>query len=100
MKPQIRRALVAATTLAFASFGCTTEEEKPRIVASPVFVVARSDGCQLSPVGLSPMSVVMSILTFGRVWLWSTCCPLRSIRDSFCCGGGSGSRRPACSAKL
>ena len=43
MKPQIRRALVAATTLAFASFGCTTEEEKPRIVASPVFVVAATE---------------------------------------------------------
>ncbi|MED5261596.1 MAG: efflux RND transporter periplasmic adaptor subunit [Myxococcota bacterium] len=43
MKPRILRALVAATTLAFAAFGCTTEEEKPRIIASPVFVVAATE---------------------------------------------------------
>ena len=45
MKPGTPRALATTAALALAcmGFGCTTEEEKPRIVASPVFVVAAAE---------------------------------------------------------
>ena len=41
MKPGTLRALTAASALAIAltTFGCSTEEEEPRILASPVFAV-------------------------------------------------------------
>ena len=45
MNPGTTRALATTVALTFAciTFGCATEEEEPRIVASPVFVVAAAE---------------------------------------------------------